>query len=110
LIVHENAHDTEFWRFEEDETIELPVRIQEHKARGTVINAVGDQLGILNYWAHGCLSFQIGFSAHDGNMQIEYWALTRLDPAEGAMEAYLRIIAEKALALLGPAAQFTHRS
>jgi hypothetical protein len=51
--------------FEQDTEIRFRPGIQEQKAKGTVINALEDQLGRLDYWAKGSMEFSLGVLAHD---------------------------------------------
>jgi hypothetical protein len=67
LIVHEGVLSTEIGTVEEDEPIDPQMRILEHTARPTVISAVGDQLGLMDYCARATLAIQVGFSVHDGS-------------------------------------------
>jgi hypothetical protein len=63
--------EEELTRFEKDEAIGQPPRIVVHRSRGTVINALGDQLGMLDCWAHAGLPIRTSFRVRDGIKQIE---------------------------------------
>jgi hypothetical protein len=62
--------DTESGQVNRDEELKLMDRIREQKARGTVINSLGDQMGMLDYCAHArIVSRCIG---SDGSRELEY--------------------------------------
>jgi hypothetical protein len=73
----------------------LPIRIQDYKERGTVINAMEDRLRTLDCSAHAGLPIQVGFSARDGSKQVECWAPVVLEPVNDAMQTDLPTIPEK---------------
>jgi hypothetical protein len=60
MIIHDGDTDTESEEPNGDEEFKLPIRIQEQNAEGTVVNALADQLGMLDYWANASIPFQIG--------------------------------------------------
>jgi hypothetical protein len=70
--MHEGVLENSLSKFETDEAIDQPVRILEHKSGRTTINALDDQLGMLDYWAHAGPPIRTGFNAHDGKGQIGY--------------------------------------
>jgi hypothetical protein len=94
--VHEGISEEEGARFEKDVAIDKPARILEHRSRETVINALEDHFGMLDYWGHAGLPIRTEFSIHDGKRQIEYWDTVVIQPIEDRAEGDIPEILEKA--------------
>jgi hypothetical protein len=59
----------------------------------TDINTLGDQLGLLDFWARAGWIVQVGFSGHDGSREIEHWAPATLAPIDNGTENHIPWIA-----------------